>query len=96
MWSRRSRGVAVAIFASARSAAALSAAVALVPHPARAQHQRLQFVGIEHQRRQEEAAAQHVADAGRAVDRRAELGQGLDVAVDGALGNAELSASGRP
>src|SRR6185437_8037667 len=40
-------------------------------HETRTDHQRLEFVGIEHQRRDVRALAQHVADAGLALDRHA-------------------------
>src|SRR3546814_17685600 len=55
--------------------------------PARAQYQRLQFLGGEHQRRQEEAGAQHIADPRRTLDRRAQGDQRRDVAIE--IGSAE-------
>ena len=48
----------------------------------RADGDRLDLVDGEHQRRQVEALAQHVADAGRALDRHAPGLQGGDVAID--------------
>ena len=59
-------------------------------HPARAEHQRLELLGREHQRRQEEAGLQHVADPRLAIDRRAEPDEGLDVAIQRAHRNALL------
>ena len=50
-------------------------------HPTRTQHQRLQFVRIEHQRRQQEARPHPVAHAGIAVDDGTLRAQAGDVAV---------------
>ncbi len=58
-------------------------------HQPGAQHQRFEFVAIEHDRGQIEAAAQLVADARFALDRHAAGDQIADVAVDGALGNVQ-------
>src|SRR6185312_6499000 len=57
---------------------------------ARADRDRFDLVDGEHQRRQVEALAQHVADAGRALDRHAAGLQGSDVAIDRARGDLEL------
>ncbi len=58
-------------------------------HP-RADGNRLDLVDGEHQGRQVEALAQHVADAGRALDRHAPGLQGGDVAIDRARRDLEL------
>ena len=50
----------------------------------------LDLVDGEHQRRQVEALAQHVAQAGRALDRHAARLQGRDVAIDRAHGDFQL------
>jgi hypothetical protein len=57
---------------------------------ARADRDRLDLVDREHQRRQVEALAQHVAHAGRALDRHAPRLKGGDVAIDGAWRDLEL------
>ena len=59
----------------------------------RADGDRLDLVDGEHQRRQVEALAQHVADAGGALDRHAARLQGGDVAIDRARGHLQLAAS---
>jgi len=53
-------------------------------HPARAQQQRLQFIGRKHHRRQQEARSQLVADAGVAGDLGALPAQRVDIPVQGA------------
>ena len=66
----------------------------------RADGDRLDLLDGEHQRRQVEAAAQHVADARRALDRHAARLQGGDVAIDRARRHFELvgqrRGGGRP
>ena len=54
--------------------------VGLPRHEAQPEHQRLDLLIGEHQRRQHEARAQHETDAGFAVDRRTLADQRLDVA----------------
>ena len=68
--------------------------VALVGHPLRAERRRLQFIGRQHQRRHVEVAAEDVADAGLAADRRPLPDQVGDVAVDGPLRHFELLGQG--
>jgi hypothetical protein len=58
-------------------------------HEARADHQRLEFIDVEHQRRNVRALAQHVADPGLALDRHARRLQVRDVAIDRAQRDAE-------
>lgn len=53
------------------------------------------FVGIEHQRRQKQAAAQHITNPRLAMDRRAEGGQFRDIAIERALGHFQLGSQGR-
>jgi hypothetical protein len=62
---------------------------------ARAEHHRLDLRLCEHQWRQVEATAQHVADAGFALDWHAGQRQVADVAIDGALGHFELARQPR-
>jgi hypothetical protein len=57
-------------------------------HPARTQHQRLDLLLAEHQRRQHEARAQHIAHARLAIDVRAFGLQRVDVAIEGAQRHA--------
>jgi hypothetical protein len=52
---------------------------------ARAKHEGLYFLLVEHQRRQVETGLQHIADAGLPLDRHAADNQILDVTVDCAL-----------
>ena len=66
-------------------AAVASSAIGPGLDDARAQHQGLDLLLVEHQRRQVEAGLQHIADARLALDRHAAGDQVLDVAVDGAL-----------
>jgi len=61
----------------------------------RADSDRLDFVDGEHQGRQVEAPAQHVADARRALDRHAAGLQGGDVAIDRARRHFELGRQHR-
>jgi hypothetical protein len=56
----------------------------------RADRDGVDLVGGEHQRRQVEAAAQHIADADGAVDWHAARLQRGDIAVDRANGDFEL------
>ena len=67
--------------------------VGLMRHPLRAQHQGFDFFLAEHQRRQREAGTQQVAQPGFALDLRALLAQGGDVAVEGA--GADLQRVGQ-
>ena len=53
----------------------------LAGDPACAQHHGFQLIGVEHERRQGKARAQHVAQAGVAFNLRALLAQGGNVAV---------------
>ena len=69
--------------------------VAHALHHARAHGDRLDLVDGEHQRRQVEALAQHVAQAGRALDRHAARLQGRHVAIDRAHRDLELLGKGR-
>src|SRR6185437_8102044 len=55
-----------------------------------AEHDGLDFVARKHQRRNVEAAAQHITDASFTVDWHARGLQVGDVAIDGALGNFEF------
>ena len=66
-------------------AAVASSASAHELDDARAQHQGLDLLLVEHERRQVEARPQHIAHARLALDRHAAGDQVLDVAVDGAL-----------
>ena len=59
---------------------------------ARPEDERFDLLLLEHERRQVEACAQHVADAGFALDRDAARHEILDVAIDGALGDLERLA----
>ena len=64
--------------------------IALDDGGADAEDQRLDFVFVEHQRRQEEVRlVQHETGSRRATDVRALLAQRVDVAVDGAQADAE-------
>ena len=65
-------------------------------HDPRAEHERLDLVAVEHQRRQVVAGPQAIADAGFAVDRRAGQDQIADVAVDRALRDVQLLARSAP
>ena len=62
----------------------------VVGHPARAEDQGFELVLAEHQRRQREAGAQQVSDAGVAFDARALFAQRGDVAVQRAQAHAQL------
>ena len=64
--------------------------VAQALHQPRADRDRLDLVDREHQRRQVEALAQHVAQAGRALDRHAAGLQGRHVAIDRAHRDLQL------
>ena len=57
-------------------------------HPARAEYDRFDLLLAEHQWRQHEARAQHVADAGLAIDVRALGLERVDVAIDRAQRHA--------
>ena len=59
------------------------------------EHQRLDLLLLEHERRQVETGLQHVADAGFALDRHAAGDQVLDVAIDRALRHLQRARSGR-
>ena len=63
--------------------------VSAVRHPARAEHDRLDFVFREHQRRQHESRVQHVAYARLAIDLRALTVERFDVAIERAQRNPE-------
>jgi hypothetical protein len=63
-------------------------------HPAGAEGRRLDLVGGQHQRRQVEAAFQHVAETRLAADRHALADEGGDVAVDRTLRCLELGGNG--
>ena len=63
--------------------------VAETAHMARTDRDRIDLIRCEHQRRQVEAAAQHIADAGGALDRDPARLQGRDVAVDRASRDLE-------
>ena len=57
----------------------------------RAEHQRFDFIVIEHQWRQREARPQHVTETGFAFDRRALRLQTGDVAVERAQADTEFA-----
>jgi hypothetical protein len=58
--------------------------------PARSEHQRLDLLFGEHQRRQHEARAQYVTNARLGVDMRALRFECLDIAIERAQSHAEL------
>ena len=64
--------------------------VAAGGHQAQAEQQGIRLRIGEHQRWQEGLGAQHVAEAGGALDRGTLGGEGGDVSVEGAQGNAQL------
>ena len=85
----RRQGVVDFVEQAARGAGHV--AIALDDDGTDAEDQRLDFVFIEHQRRQEEVGfVQDEADARLATDVRALLAQGFDVAVDGAQADAKI------
>ena len=81
----RSAGSTASILISARRAASdrLDAAPGL--SEACAEHQRLELLAVEHQRRQVEALAQGIAHAGLALDGDARQHEVADVTIDRAL-----------
>ena len=70
--------------------------VGAAPYPSRAERQRLDLIFREHQRRQQEAGTQHIADAGLALDFRTHGLQSSDVAIERAQGYARLARKLRP
>src|ERR1700722_1271156 len=64
--------------------------VAPVLHHASAEHERLELVLAEHERRQIVALAQRVADTGGALDWNLARNQVADVAIDSALADVEM------
>ncbi len=77
--------------------AALGQALVGAPrHPLRAERQSFDFGAGKHQRRQQEAGLQHIAEAGFAFDLRAHGLKRGDVAVERAQGDARLARQFRP
>ena len=72
-----------------RVAGARQRGIAELAHDPRAEHERLDLIAVEHERRQVVAGTDAIADARFAVDRRAGEDQIADVAVDRALRYAE-------
>ncbi len=68
--------------------------IAQALHHAGADRDGFDLVDREHQRRQVEALAQHVTQAGRALDRHAAGLQGRHVAIDRAHGHFQLLGQG--
>ena len=59
-------------------------------HPMRAERHRVDLVRRQHQRRQIEAAFQHIADTRFAADRHALAHQSGNVAIDGSFGGLQF------
>ena len=85
----RSFGTIAATLARIGVARARQRRIAELAHDARAEHERLDLIAVEHERRQVVAGTDAIADPRLAVDRRAGEDQIADVAVDRALRYAE-------
>ncbi len=67
----------------------------MAAHPLRAERRRLHFVGSQHERRQVEAALEHIANPGLAANRHPLADQRGDVAINGAPRRFEFGRNRR-